>query len=93
MTYKTPDELYREMSPAYDGITWDFSKIPRGKGTVSFWTSVMNEWNQSHPKNEYKNWKGAKIAYERIITKLGVDIQSAAKASMDLENESEGGTR
>ena len=43
---------------------------PKGKGTVVFWKSVMDEWNTSHPKNKYQTWKGVKINYERAISKL-----------------------
>ena len=46
---------------------------PKGKGTLAFWKSVMDEWNTPHPKNEYKTWKGVKIYYERIISKLRPD--------------------
>ncbi len=42
---------------------------PKGKGTVTFWCSVMDEWNKSYPESK-KSWKGVKIAYERTVSKL-----------------------
>jgi len=44
--------------------------IPRQKGTVAFWESVMKEWNDLQPQDKYKTWKGVKLAYERIIAQL-----------------------
>jgi hypothetical protein len=44
--------------------------IPRQKGTVAFWESVMKEWNDFHRQDKYKTWKGVKLAYERIIAQL-----------------------
>lgn len=51
---------------------------PKGKGTVSFWNSVKNEWNNSHTAQKYRpyaSWKGVKIAYDRIIKKLNGRFQ------------------
>jgi hypothetical protein len=48
-------------------------RTPKGKGTVAFWTSVMQAWNELYPDHQYKNWKGAKIAYERLIGKINRD--------------------
>jgi len=44
--------------------------IPSREGTVKFWVSVMKEWNDLHPQDKYKTWKGIKIAYDRIIARL-----------------------
>lgn len=44
--------------------------IPSRKGTVTFWKSVMREWNNLHPQDKYKTWKGVKLAYDRIIAQL-----------------------
>jgi hypothetical protein len=41
----------------------------KGKGTVSFWKSVMAEWNELYP-GSYGHWKGVKIAYDRVTEKL-----------------------
>ena len=38
----------------------------KGKGSVKFWKEVVENWN--NPK--CKNWKGAKIAYDRLIKRL-----------------------
>jgi len=45
-------------------------RIPSRKGTVTFWKSVMGEWNNLHPQDKYKTWKGVKLAYDRIIAQL-----------------------
>ena len=44
--------------------------IPSRKGTVAFWKSVITEWNDLHPQDKYKTWKGIKLAYERIIAQF-----------------------
>lgn len=44
--------------------------IPHKKGTVTFWRSVMKEWNNLHRQDKYKTWKGVKLAYDRIIAQL-----------------------
>ena len=44
--------------------------IPSREGTVKFWVSVMKEWNDLHPQDKYKTWKGVKLAYERIIAQF-----------------------
>jgi hypothetical protein len=41
--------------------------VPDGEGTVAFWKSIMEEWNDLYPQKKYKTWKGIKLAYERII--------------------------
>jgi len=46
---------------------------PKGKGTLDFWKSAMDEWNIYHPKNKYKTWKGIKMGYERIMSKVMPD--------------------
>jgi hypothetical protein len=43
---------------------------PKRKGTVSFWNSVKDEWNNANPSDQYGSWKAVKIAYDRIIQKL-----------------------
>jgi hypothetical protein len=48
-------------------------RTPKGKGTVAFWTSVMQAWNELSPDHQYKTWKGAKMAYERLIGKINRD--------------------
>lgn len=54
----------------------------KGKGAVSFWKSVMEEWNESYP-GSYGHWKGVKIAYDRTIHKLSdrfrVEIEKEEK--------------
>lgn len=40
--------------------------IPKGKGTKAFWESVNQDWH--NPK--CKTWKGAKLAYQRLESKL-----------------------
>jgi hypothetical protein len=46
---------------------------PKGKGSVVFWSSIMNDWNKFPKRNKYKTWKGVKICYERVISKLRPD--------------------
>jgi len=48
---------------------------PKGKGTVSFWNLVKNEWNTANPSDQYRSWKAVKIAYDRIIEKLNSRFQ------------------
>ncbi len=55
------------------GLVKNKGGAPKGKGTVDFWRSVMDEWNTTHPKNKYKTWKGVKINYERTISKIKVN--------------------
>jgi len=43
---------------------------PKGKGTVSFWESIKEEWNTKHPRGGYQTWKGVKMAYDRICQNL-----------------------
>ena len=43
---------------------------PKGKGTVAFWESVRNEWNDLHPEHKYQNSKRVKIIYQRVIRNL-----------------------
>lgn len=42
----------------------------KGKGSVAFWRSVMDEWNKLHPQDTYHGYKGIKRAYELIIRKM-----------------------
>ncbi len=58
---------------------------PQAKGTiVSFWKSVMDEWNTSHTKNRYESWKGVKKAYERVISKLKANTSEDMKIYEEL---------
>ena len=41
-----------------------------GKGTVAFWKSVKNEWNNLYPENKFLSLKGVKLAYDRLIVQL-----------------------
>lgn len=46
---------------------------PPGKGTVAYWESVRQRWNESHKgqkDRQYATWKGMQKAYDRIIQKL-----------------------
>ncbi len=54
-------------------------EIPRGKGTVAFWRSVLETWNKSNTENKYEGWKGVKIAYERINNKLSINRSNNIK--------------
>ena len=65
--------------------------VPHGKGTVAFWMSVTEEWNKSHPKSKYKTWKGVKIAYERVMSKLR-PAQTDNGSSISISNQEQGGT-
>ena len=60
---------------------------PKGKGSVAFWNSVKEEWNEKHQGDDiYKSWKGIKIAYERIIKKLKSRFQvSSVNANASKE--------
>jgi hypothetical protein len=55
---------------------WELYQLVRAKGgpperkKVVFWESVKGAWNNSHPRDEYKTWKGVKLAYDRAITQL-----------------------
>jgi hypothetical protein len=51
-------------------------KVPTGKGTVKYWENIMYSWNFIHPQNQYRTWKGIKIAYERLLEKLNADAES-----------------
>ena len=42
---------------------------PTGKGTVEFWQSLLEEWNDRH-EGEYKEWRCMKRAYDRLRKKL-----------------------
>lgn len=39
-----------------------------GPGSVAFWKSVNDEWG-----GEYKDWRGVKIAYTRLMERRGMD--------------------
>ena len=46
-------------------------EAPQGKGTVAFWKSLQEEWNERHRNgDEYTTWKGIKRAYDLIYKKL-----------------------
>jgi hypothetical protein len=51
---------------------------PEGKGTVGFWNSVMQEWNDLYP-GSYGHWKSVKIAYDRIIGKINQRFYSGIR--------------
>lgn len=44
--------------------------ILSGKGTVASWKSLKDEWNKNYPGQQYKEWRCAKIAYDRLCQKM-----------------------
>jgi len=42
----------------------------KGKGSVTFWKQVMEDWNKEHEGDQYKIWKSAKRAYDLLWNKL-----------------------
>lgn len=42
----------------------------KGKGSVTFWKQVMEDWNKKHEGDPYKIWKSAKRAYDLLWDKL-----------------------
>ncbi|MFC1966474.1 hypothetical protein ACFLWI_05970 [Chloroflexota bacterium] len=44
---------------------------PPRRGVVDFWIKIMHEWNNMHPEDRsYTSWKGVKLAYDRLVSKL-----------------------
>ena len=37
----------------------------------------MREWNEGHPEDKYTTWKGLKIAYDRLMARVGMDYAKA----------------
>jgi len=49
----------------------------KDKGTVKFWKSLQQEWNERHKNgDEYTTWKGVKRAYDLIYNKLNALYQT-----------------
>jgi len=43
---------------------------PKGKGTVAFWKSVLEDWKRRYSKTNFKHWKSVQMAYDKMISRL-----------------------
>jgi len=44
------------------------------KSEYRFWINAHTEWNRKYPKYKYKDWRGLRKTYKRIISKIQKDL-------------------
>ena len=48
-------------------------EMPTGRRKVAFWKGIADKWNDKHPESLYSSWKGPRLAYKRLISRLSKD--------------------
>jgi hypothetical protein len=59
-------------------------KSTQKNGKVAFWKQITEEWNRRHPEAKYSTWKGASIAYGRVVKNMGGRFQASASTENSI---------
>jgi len=65
-------------------------QIPKGRGKVTFWKGIAEEWNNRYPEATYTSWKGPNLAYNRLMKNLSQKnlVHDEKITNQVLENDS-----